>query len=279
MRPIWFLKSINQGSAFHRGDVPKEMLNRAGYFVRSAFYQQLRELPSNSIVVLVKHCSGLIERLKERNNIVIWDMVDATGSQAKEQPEVHGIIHPNTRSIPKDQTQEHTIIHHFSFNPPFEIKEDRNFGVVYCGDATECKLSESHTDVESLIYHPILSKEHETELDFLTQLSKYPFHISVRKTPFKPQTKISIAAKFKACLICNRDAGAVDDLLPDDYPYLCEPTVVAVRRCVEYARKTYLTDVWDKARAMMDATLEVSSDESIVESYIEFFQRLELKHG
>ena len=59
-----------------------------------------------------------------------------------------------------------------------------------------------------------------------------------------------------------------------DYPYICDFDADKVKAMIQYAKETYLTDVWydglDRMRKVIDKTL----DETINNSYIEFLKRI-----
>lgn len=263
--------------AFHRGIIPARKLVAVGWDAA------VEELPNDSIAIVVKYLSKkLVHLLKDRGNIIVWDTMDERDKKlmtiVKSIPLnlISLMIHSNTETLSRRShlPTRHRIVHHYSFDP-ISLPDTREFGVLFCGNSTSKKLSNCHPSVHVLNYSREDSENGNGRLfDFLNKIAQFPFHISVRQCPVKPQTKISLAAKFHACLICNREAGSVPDFLPSDYPYLCGNSKEEARQMVDYAKNTYEGPIYFKALRMMESVLATTNDAAINASYIQIAEEL-----
>lgn len=89
--------------------------------------------------------------------------------------------------------------------------------------------------------------------DWMQNLALYPLHYCIRRKPekshsYKPATKLFIAAKVGAAVITTRDESDAELLLPADYPFYCHSrSEKSVTEIIEFAKSTYMTNVFSKA--------------------------------
>lgn len=107
----------------------------------------------------------------------------------------------------------------------------------------------------------------------MESLAQWSHHYSVRSFfgfgNFKPPTKVFVAARMGALFVGSRQDEEVHLLLGNDYPYLSEDSSLeAVRETVQFARETFLSSPWNRARRAMEETRRESCDAFIAESLL-----------
>jgi hypothetical protein len=86
---------------------------------------------------------------------------------------------------------------------------------------------------------------------------------------FKPATKLSIAAAMNSVMITTYD-WSIQDILPEDYPYLLKSTdYEEVEKMFQYVKDTFEKEEWFKAQQMLKQVKDKSSLDEIIKLYLE----------
>jgi hypothetical protein len=285
MRNIVFRTKDRRGSAQNRAaDIHNKLLELgystqyfAGY--NSDMQNEMRQI-RDSIVIYVKHPELTeLQILKQNNNIVIIDVVDAIADSNYSMHDLNvlpydSIIVP-TRGLMMFGSSNHSqlvfyIPHHWDMRHLTHINAyDRDsFRLAYIGYAAPGG---------GLYYN-----EHVPDLAIVddwadqTRLSPYyTCHYSIRPDGthhyhYKPNSKISAAAAVGSNIIHSYDDAALD-LISSEYPYFTKSTPQDIQNTIEYAKETFAGPVWNHGLQMMAELKHRTSLDTIVsQDYINY---------
>ena len=239
---------------------------------------------SNRILVFHKPRGMEIPKLRCRG--IIIDLVDDKRLFYEEriseliQKGVHGIVFPNRHSMLRlgKGNAAFGVIHGTSFHIPQSIqRHTRPFCVGYFGSPTEASHIQCVGDklVRANFRNDLLFSGNESKLSkYLANMAACPFHMNIRNKKDKPPNKTIVAARCGSAIILSRDSGGSEDLLPPDYPYWTKGTEPDdIREALQFAQDTYLGPVWDKAMVQMKAVVDASTDDKIVDTYVDILFR------
>ena len=90
----------------------------------------------------------------------------------------------------------------------------------------------------------------------------------------KPGTKCAVAASLNCVFLANKKEYGVYDLLGDDYPYYFEEPISekVIDKSIDYIKKTYKTEIWDKAMECVKKAKEKSDVINVTNDFIRHFE-------
>lgn len=282
MNRIVFIIDPSRPSSKHRGTDPAEILKKDG--METCVIRFDDKYPTNAsktTAVFVKRIVIQdVQNLQATGARVVWDAIDVNHTQilnVAKSCNLDGIILNNKEMVfvLSDQNTHPKTKLGYVYHYPFhfdELPKDRKFGILYSGTGGESLLS---PEVTVCKYERSIHTDQKALQKYLATMSKFPFHYSVRDRPFKPQTKISNAARCQSNIIINRRAGAVEEMLGDDYPYICEYTKESITKTIKLAKETYGKDLWFYGLEKMKRANEKSTDDIITSQYQKFFKKVE----
>lgn len=208
--------------------------------------------------IKVRHL-GLLTALKRAGNLVIFDLVD-------------GVVPPELEALPDAyacssvtefearQTAGHQAflsLHSPDHRTPRHPFDGKDFGVAYFGMPENAQHLEDLRDVVALGYEDMPAhREQEPLPSAFEAMSVVSHHYSIRnwnpRDGFKPLTKAAVAGTLGACIIASADEFEAVSLLGPDYPYLAASSHRDdVKRVIEFAKSSYLSEPWHQAVTTM----------------------------
>lgn len=239
MKNIVFLyQQENEIGEFFSLTMPMNMLLSNGVDVKKATIGDVLNI-KNSIVYIVKHIDenlGLL--LKNNNNLIYLDMVDLLAHIGNNQNNyINACL---TRyGVDKIIVRQKFLLENlgdFGFYIPHHYDFRLNTIQHIPNDFTKTKISFPYTDPGGIFFHnefpewfDIISMDGKSFLnfDYIKEVHhksmQNNFYFSLRRDDsldyyFKPATKTASAAAVGRNIIVNTDK-ALEDLLPNDYPY------------------------------------------------------------
>jgi hypothetical protein len=237
---IFLIKDITCTASLQCGVVVNYALNDIG--IDSSIKYNIEGI-KDSIVIIFKHIisDNEIDILKKNNNKIVIDVVDE-------------FIRPNTNVLDLyDYSKIDGIISRVK--KVIDIYQfPLNLNTVYIPHHWDIRLQDQQTYNKIINYKPALISNdlrdmphleylHNNSLidfhinfgfesfnSYIDIISKYNIHYNIRNTDsmaykFKPATKLVTAAAFNTPLITNYD-WALQDLIPEDYPFLVKDTSI-----------------------------------------------------
>ena len=283
---IIFKSNNRWGSSLNRGVEISEQLKSIGY---NASYKDPKEmgtkyLPAdtkNSVIIVLKSMDvPEFQTLYQNGNKLILDVIDCIGNDDYSLEEIcrwpyHGMIFPTEELASKAK----------ELRPDLEVAvlphhwDKRHLENV--GKQNSDKLALGYIGSAGGLFHGELLKPASIVHDWSEQTRTSPMyncHYSVRPKGesqylYKPNSKASTAAAVGSNIITSRDK-ALENLLPEDYPYYTETDIDSVRDAIKYAEETYGTAVWEYGLECMKELKHKTSIEFIVENgYVEFINK------
>ncbi len=237
----------------------------------------------NAIIIFVKVSSfGATERVKKKNNVVLWDLVDRPVSyfdvlKERNTQLFDGIIYPNQKvQIDSGQYFNNKILgcvlyHHW--DPRWQFNRAKELKLCYIGSINKYNIIPEYVKIKDInIFENALKNGVKSGL-FKWALA-YNLHFSVRDTKnkgflYKPNTKVSTAAATNSNIILSNDPSNIE-LLDRSYPYYTESALESVIRTIDYAKKTYKSGIWKKGLSMMKEVRERTHVSQIAKDYLRF---------
>ena len=268
------------GMGIHRGDKSVKHLNIAfGDSVSCVSPEEARDMEHKDkiFILIFEYDVTLAKMIRTSGGYVVWDSLDSTKVRKYlGDDSFNAFLLPSNAAVLAcvDGIPKMGCVHFWTFDDIPDVPDDRPFGVVYCGGPSEKPLANNRPGVVlSLWGHPLFSDEKQ-RLKYLDKAVSFPFHISLRNNIFKPQSKITIAARCGSCIITNKEDGPADEILGDkDYPYLCDKPGDGPKM-IQYAKETYLKEPWFKGLEIMEQVKKETSDKVIVKQYMDFFDEV-----
>jgi len=282
MRPIVFVKANpNAGSAKTRGDQVANLLLSRGLDAKSVSLSQAKQMDlSESLVVVIK------ELIKEAFDLrawkIIYDVVDNSSIIKQSNisiipQEVDAIIFPNKRAymdLGKAIDRPSYYIYHLSFNV-IPIKS-KIFSVAYCGAKEAFRSIDKLPGIVKNFYDPTMLENPKRLTAYLKTARQVACHLTFRDIPYKPPIKISFAAKCGSVIVGNRDSGGAEEFLGKGYPYLVQKySIDDLADMIDKAAMTFQSSIWRRAEAAMEDVRQRSTDDRIIQDYIDFFEKVQ----
>ena len=223
-----------------------------------------RSHPTNSVIIVGRTAvrpasAGMIRRFIRDGNLVAFDMVDGEVSASIEHLPHAYVCSSLSEAEARTQAGHRTIVSLISpdHRCPVVGFDNKPFGMGYHGLAKNVQHTDALPDVTVVDYREEAPAPGELPMPVgLDAMSAFSHHYSVRAwnpgDGFKPLMKAFVASRLGACFIGSREDREAELVLPDHYPYLAASSGLEdVRAIVDYARETYLTQVWEDAVSTM----------------------------
>jgi len=247
------------------------------------------ELKDTRIVFIkkaMKRIAAILQKLKDNNNILIWDPIDGFSSLYKtvETQYFHAVIAPNNYALEKWRSYFSNgtilkVIHHH-WDTRLRPNRAREFRLVYVGDVTPENISEElikkAKDLEIVEFGT--SKDSKEQQNLIEKVLSYNCHLSIRSEDtvdfcFKPNTKLSFASATNSNIILTRDKSNIE-LLDGSYPYYTESDVDKSLEMIRFAKETYRSSIWRQGLQMMKDVKEKTSLKKIAHHYVDLLTNL-----
>lgn len=272
MRPVIFVKYYDKGSTHFGGHQVSDALGTRGVEADTRYAWELQGV-RDSILVFIK--TSRIHHLaaaRLRGNILVLDVMDTLcfKRRIKNRLLYDGVIFRNER-----QRSDYAVGR--ALNELILQQADPR----YRPNAADHSLRVGYFGVERSIslWNQIPGVDFFAD-DWFAQSVRYNCHLSIREPAremlYKPGTKVATAAVCNANLITTRDSSALE-LLGEDYPYFTEPHLKGVLRTIDYARETFGGDAWNRGLEAMRRVRELTAFDRILDQYVDFFGRLEMR--
>ena len=271
-REVVFVKYYEKGSTGIAGDQIAAGLARRGWNARAVPAAALPAV-AGAIAVFIK-TSKLVDLLgaRRRGNRAVLDVHDTLcfKRRLKNRWLFDGLIFKNGRQLSDygDRRRLCDVIYHQADDRygPHQAGET-TLRVCYLGEPRSLRLWDHLPGVECI---PMPR--------WFAEAPRFNCHLSVREPRrevlYKPGAKVSTAAICRAVLLTTRDESAVE-MLGADYPlYLDSAEAPAIGRGIERARAAIGGPEWRLARQRLDAVLERTRLERILDDYEAYFARL-----
>jgi hypothetical protein len=286
---IYFIKSTNTMSQRLRGDQISRMLNKYG---TDSKYTNLETLFENnvvnSIIIIIKQPPKSenelndIVRLKENNNFVVYDFLDAIHNVDLEQylAEIpifnkfiklvdHFIVNSEfmkkkfTDILKKDIS---VIYHHWDsgFNTLLrKLKTVKDIEFVYVGNIKKYHLDK--VDFISFLDTPYrLKKKNICHVCFINNLSNEMINYT--------STKLATASFYESPIICNR-IPVIEEILGKDYELFCDDEKSFYEK-IDYVKSIYNTPKWIELINKMKIVKNILSIDGVYIKYNLFIKHL-----
>ena len=223
----------------------------------------------NSIFLFVKDnfdCNySILKKVKENNNIIIFDILDFYDSTTKDIPDliknhyldyIDILIVNNYWMRHKYYTLNkpiYVIPHHFDPRLPETSDNCEQLQFLYVGELGETEKNCLYVKELKAKYN---LKHYESFQEYKKNHKKNYCFISIRKEGTyefnnRPLTKLAHAAGAESNIIITKDKSVMDFIDPS-YPYLLkDSTYKSVVSMIEFVKKTFKKDIWKKALQMM----------------------------
>ena len=258
MNSITFLygtRFINLGSSIMRGQQLSDMMSEV---INGVSYEPISDKFEHRILFLTKGAiqtstTAILEKLKSKGNILLFDPLDSTPSYDKMQfadvivvasqyaYDQYRISHPKKLCCLVDHHVDPRLS---NIGPIF----NQSLSVGYFGELINTITTPSISKQVSFV-HVDTSRQSNT---WLNQISKHNMHYILRNSESakgpKPFLKGFVAAHMDCNMLVHEDQIDAIKWLGKDYPYLIKGplTEKAVLDKLEYARSTYNTKTWEE---------------------------------
>ena len=238
MRQITFyIQDKNCGASFMLGTMVKHGLDQFNIPCSIKYPEDLMEI-KNSLVIIFKHQppTQVLEILKGNNNKLVIDVVDEFIRPGITPQTLYNYNHFDGMILRVGKVLDHYkfpshlvtsfIPHHWDIrlqNLP-NLETRKQIPTVTINDGRDMPYLNQLLQNKNIEF---IGNFHYNEFpQLIEKLNEYAIHYNVRTTnslayKFKPATKLVTAAAYGIPLITNYD-WAVEDLIPDDYPFLTE---------------------------------------------------------
>jgi hypothetical protein len=270
MRPIIFVKYYDKGSTDLGGHQLSEAFQARGILSETIYAKDLGAV-GDSILVFIKtsRLPHLIAA-KRRRNLLVADLHDTLvfKRSIKHRFLYDGIVFRNTRQYLDYGSPPalETVVHHHWDSRYAPNRATDGFRIAYLGHPRSMRWWNAIEGVE-FVPEP-----------WFPHAPDFNCHLSIREPGrewlYKPNTKVSTAAACMANIITTRDDTALE-YLGADYPYYTEPDLPSIYRTIEYARRTYGTEIWRQGLQIMRGIRERTTIDSELDQYLAFFGSLE----
>ncbi len=239
MKDIVFLyQQKNELGEFFSLTMPLDMLVKNGITIRTAGMNDVPYI-KNSIVYVVKHMSSNLSKiLKSNNNLIYLDVVDLLAHIGKNQNKLlnfYSDLSSVDKIVVRQKFMKENLGNYATYIPhhyDYRLNEIENIPP----DFNQTKISFPYTDPGGIFFHnefpelfDVVSMSGTAHLDFEgirevhKKSMKNNFYFGLRKTNsleyfYKPGTKTAACSAIGRNIIVNTDK-ALEDLLPNDYPY------------------------------------------------------------
>jgi len=244
----------------------------------------------DAVIVFVKFFNQTVaDKLKQNNNIIVYDVVDdyCHGSLElkKALPYCDAIIFPNnyskeefTASVNKYDNLKNkwilgVIYHHW--DPRIEqitIPEKKAPNLCFFGAYENMGSHTEYQDVD------IINVDTDNFFETAEVAVKYAYHVSIRKenslqANYKPNVKLSNAAAMNANAIFTKDRSFVE-LMDESYPFYTDGDANSVAEKILFARDVFKAKEWNYGLEMMMELKERTTLAVISKEYVQFLNEL-----
>lgn len=252
----------------------------------------------NKIVIVIKNRGKkdhFLSKLKERGNKLILDVIDWLDKDKYEMSKnvnapnffpdftkdyFDGYIVNNIKmrdwwyeNIDRDRSKPVFVIpHHWDFR--FSNFDSFDYGkkpyFYYLGQSL--KKNQNCLWIEELLKAKVLDEQRSAD-KYFKDSPVDGCQINIRRTGsfeycFKPATKLSIASAMGSVIITTKD-WSVEDILDDSYPYILKSSdYQSVVEMINYVKETYKTDIWFRAKTILEGVKEKTSLDNIINLYL-----------
>jgi hypothetical protein len=289
---IFLVKDPSCGASFACGNMVKVGLETYDIESEILYYDEINiDDIKNSIVTIFKHSlptQDLIT-LKKNNNKIIIDVVDEF---IRPQTDVTDLYDYSLFDGVISRVKK--VLDEYSFHPHLELIylplhwdirfQDLNFNPTF--NPTPVCIANDLRDVPHIQYLFANKKvdfiinlgvEAFSDPKMIDTFSQYSIHYNIRETnsiayKFKPATKLITAAAFNTPIITNYD-WALQDLIPQDYPFLVQDT--SLNNIINFIDniKDILKDKWEYSLDIMKEVKYKTSLINLIPQYIEFYSK------
>lgn len=251
----------------------------------------------NSAILFVKDNFNLnlniLKTVKCNNNIVIFDVLDYYDINTNDIPDMFknnfikyiDILIVNNNFMRKKYYQLnkpiYVIPHHFDFRllNYKNIPKMNKFQLIYNGELgltnQNClyiqNLKEKYNLIHSQNFNEYLKNYLKSNYCFISIRQENTYEFNNR-----PLMKLAHAAAVNSNIIITKDKSVIDFIDPD-YPYLLKNSdYETVIKMIEYANKTFNTNIWKKGLQMMnELKIRLNINHIISYDYMKIFHYLE----
>jgi hypothetical protein len=282
---IIFIKaSRSPGSGTMRGNHIAKFLSSIGYdtAVTTIKRAKRKKFSKDQIVVCVKWFDrSLMDRLRNYDCKIIFDVVDGylkvhMRKKFLNNPpwngSVDGVIASNDKMLadilPKLNGPQATRIYHH-WDPDIQlINKAGNIKAAYIGTPKNIYPVKRFDNVKYICEYN----------KWFSEGSLYDVHLSIRKPNtrnffYKPNTKLSFAARCKANMISSGESSH-RELLPPDYPFFVNDDYDEIQNMINYAISDKSIEDRKYGLACMADVEKMTSPSSIAKDYIDFFEKI-----
>ena len=293
MKPIIFLvKDPNCGASFACGNMVKEGLEAYNVESKILYYDEININDiKNSIITIFKHSLSTQDliTLKNNNNKIIIDVVDEFIRPQTNVTDLYdyslfdGVISRVKKVLDEYVFPTHLELIYLPLH--WDIRfQDLNFTptfnptpVCIANDLRDVPYIQSLFTSKKVDFITNLGVEAFSDPEIINKFSQYSIHYNIRETnsiayKFKPATKLITAAAFNTPIITNYD-WAIQDLVPQDYPFLIQDT--SLNNIINFIDniKNINKNQWDYSLDIMKEVKYKTALINLIPSQIEFYNR------
>lgn len=274
-RNVFFSHRYNWPSSRMRGKQIADYLRKLGYLTRYINENNImRIMPSESIIVFIKfYPDRILEKLKRKNNILVYDAIDFKNPSRLEFFDAviagNRVSEQILKGMCSHDTKVELIYHHADPYIEPNICDEREMKMAYLGTKANSNFL---SDI------PELNRICPEESNWRSRIRNYNTHFSARLNERKSVVKLANACKSKAVFLTGKEPGCLE-LLGSEYPYYIDDVedLDQVKNRIEYVKDTIGTEIWRQAKSIMDSIacrLEINMS---AKEYISLFEQIENK--
>ena len=242
----------------------------------------------NSVLYLTKWAvynlpAGRLAELKQKNNILIFDLVDGKiPASAKKYADVVVAASQTAYKIYKRElpsAKKVMLVDHHADPRISKLKwlnRKLSLRIGYFGELVNTIMSPAIKKKVDFIEVLITKQENS----WFRELPKYNMHYAIRQTqidyPNKPFLKGFTAAHCNANIIIQASQKEAIRWLGKDYPYLLKgrATEKRILEMIEYAKKSFGSKEWQGGLDVMKNIKEKTSETAIGQQLVELFDQV-----
>lgn len=289
---IFLIKDPHCGASFTCGNMVKVGLEAYEIQSQILYYDKINIKDiKDSIVVIFKHSLSIQDliTLKSNHNKIIMDVVDEFIRPQTNVTDLYqydlfdGVISRVKKVFDEYIFPKHLELIYLPLHWDIRFQDYPQFTPT---NYTPLCLSNDLRDVPHIHYLfnnkkvdfiVNLGVEAFSDPNVIKSFSQYFLHYNIRETnsiayKFKPATKLITAAAFNTPIITNYD-WAIQDLIPNDYPFLVQNTFLD--NIIDFIDniKNISKKEWDYSLEIMKETKYKTSLINLIPQYIEFYHK------
>ena len=266
--------------------IVKPKMKELGFKVN---YTKIDDKYENSIIympkmVILTSSDKLLSKLKEKNNILIFDPID--GKSPDELMKYADVVVAASWEgyIFYKEKYHNKMIFRIDHHVDPRIRPQcthEAFKVGYFGNLSNTIITDN---IQKAVDVFPVDTSSQKDLSWMKKMPSYSLHYAVRRYKdndgLKPATKIFTAARCGANIIIQRSETEAVHWLGQDYPYICDDTSEkSILKTIEYARSTCGEEQWNKGLRTMKNIDKAISYESISRQFNDMVQELRRVNG